>query len=893
MHAVPRNGFARKHREVKRMRQGNQMIEDVVSETTSPTGTNAAKPNQPVAIFAPLSGWATALSDVPDPVFSGLILGNGIAIDPVDSVLKAPCDGVVAAAHRAHHAITLRLANGAELLLHIGLETVSLNGEGFTLHVQEGQSVKIGDPLISFDMNILAHKAKSLLVPIVVLGEDFRLSGLKSDRQVALGDPLFTISGAGTVSPEPEPKPQSTAASSVQEEDLTIEDPDGIHARPAGLIADRAKSFSARITFHANGKEADARSPVKLMLLGLGGGDRVRLKAEGADASAAVAAMRTLIATFAGAGNTATPPTAEPPASDKEIISLPPLNPGEEANIKGVQAVSGLAVGKALRLAQEQITVIEAGKGLELEATALERALGACRKDLESEIETARAHNRQQAEILKAHLSFLDDIDLLDTARSLVDQGKSAAFAWRSATGQQAAALKRLGSARLAERAVDLLDVEHRVLLTLAGKSHAGVAALPAGSILLANDLLPSQLTNLDSTHLAGLCLAEGGPTSHVAILAASLGIPTLVAMGREISRVQDGTSLILDADHCLLHVNPPADMLANTATTIGRRQIRLSEAKAQAAKTCVMADGKRIEVVANLASPSDALVAVANGAEGCGLLRSEFLFLNRDKAPTEDEQLAQYQTVADSLEGRPLIIRTLDAGADKVLPFLGLPKEENPALGLRGVRIGQWKPETLRTQLRAILRVRPYGQCRIMVPMVAGIDELRFVRNMLEQERHALGLAEPTSLGVMVEVPSVAVMADIFAAECDFFSIGTNDLTQYTLAMDRMNPNLAKRVDAFDPAVLRLIAQTTKGAATYGRWTGVCGGLASIPLAAPILIGLGVTELSATASAVPEVKAMVRTLTMERCQEIAREALSKDSAEAVRRLLASYWPEA
>ncbi|HXP96953.1 MAG TPA: phosphoenolpyruvate--protein phosphotransferase, partial [Telmatospirillum sp.] len=558
----------------------------------------------------------------------------------------------------------------------------------------------------------------------------------------------------------------------------------------------------------------------------------------------------------------------------------------------GVQAVSGVAVGKAVRLVQEQITVIEAGEGLELEATRLERALEACRQDLGREIEAARPQNRQQAEILKAHQSFLDDMDLLDTARSLVDQGKGAAYAWKSAASQQAAALKRLGNARLAERAIDLLDVERRVLLALAGKSRSGHDSLAAGSILLADDLLPSQLTSMDTAHLAGLCLAEGGPTSHVAILAASLGIPTLVAMGHEISRVPDGTPLILDADHRLLHVNPPDADRAAIAAKIEKRQARLIEAKSHAAEICVMADGQRIEVVANLASPSDALIAVANGAEGCGLLRSEFLFLNRDRAPSEDEQLAQYQTVADSLEGRPLIIRTLDAGADKVLPFLGLPKEENPALGLRGVRIGQWKPETLRSQLRAILRVRPYGQCRIMVPMVATIDELRFVRAMLEKERLALGLTEPASLGIMVEVPAAAMMADVFAAECDFFSIGTNDLTQYTLAMDRMNPNLAKRVDAFDPAVLRLIAQTTKGAATHNRWIGVCGGLASIPLAAPVLIGLGVTELSATASAVPEVKAMIRSLTMEQCQTVARQALSRDTAEAVHRLLASYWPE-
>ncbi|PKU23187.1 phosphoenolpyruvate--protein phosphotransferase [Telmatospirillum siberiense] len=847
--------------------------------------TQPAATGESIALHAPLAGWLTALSDVPDPVFSGYVLGHGIAIDPFESVLKAPCDGVVTVAHRARHAVTLRLANGAEVLLHVGLDTVALAGEGFTLHVAEGQAVKTGDPLISFDMDILAHKARSLLVPIIVLGEDYTLSAMAPGRQVAAGEVLFTVSPAGTAPAEAAPQ----AAGPVLTREFRIDDPDGIHARPAGLIADAVKGFKARIIFHAHDKEADARSPVKLMLLGLGGGDAVRVTAAGGDAEAALAAIGAVIAGFAD-GKAPSPV----PAAGTSIAETP-LRPAfashERIDITGVQAVSGLATGKAVRFAQEEISVPEAGAGVDVELERLRLALEASRQDLDGEIEAARPHNRQQMEILKAHLSFLDDVDLLGAAQTLIDQGKSAGFAWKSAAGQQAAALKRLGSARLAERAVDLLDVERRVLMALAGKSRAGTD-LPAGTILLAGDLLPSQLTGMDTSRLAGLCLAEGGPTSHVAILAASLGIPTLVAMGPDLARVPDGTPLILDADHQRLQVNPLPELLSATAAKIEKRQARLALAKSRAAEDCHTACGRRIEVVANLASPADALLAVANGAEGCGLLRSEFLFLNRDTAPSEEEQLAQYQTVADSLEGRPLIIRTLDAGADKVLPYLGLPRETNPALGLRGVRTGIWKPETLRTQLRAILRVQPYGQCRIMVPMVATIDELRTVRTMLDEERRTLGQDKPISLGVMVEVPSAAVMADVFAKECDFFSIGTNDLTQYTLAMDRMNPHLAKRVDAFDPAVLRLIAQAAAAATANGRWTGVCGGLASIPLAAPVLIGLGVTELSTTAATVPEVKEMVRSLSLERCQAVAREALSQESAEAVHRLLSSYWPE-
>jgi phosphocarrier protein FPr/phosphocarrier protein len=841
---------------------------------------------------APLAGWLTALADVPDPVFSQEVLGPGVAVDPFGNVLTAPADGVIVAAHRARHAVTLKLANGADVLLHVGLDTVSLGGEGFTLHVAEGQSVKAGDPLIMFDLDILAHKAKSLIVPIVVMGDGFTLSPVETGRRVAAGEALFTIAVAA--GPLQAVAPSQTATDAVLSRRIVIRDADGIHARPAGLIADCAKDYKARILFRANGKEADARSPVKLMLLGLQGGETVEASASGADAGAALDALQKLIDSAAGAtsvvsleaGSPAPAPVAAPAAD------ATPFSPGESVEIKAVQAVSGLATGHAVRLVHEKIEAPEDGAGVEVELAALERALETGRRDLSAEIEAARGVNRSHAEILKAHLSFLDDPDLIDTAKELIGKGHSAAFAWQNSASRQAAALKQLDNARLAERAADLQDVERRILLALAGKSDAGSGPLAEGSIVLADDLLPSQLTGMDRAHIAGLCLAEGGPTSHVAILAASLGIPMLVAAGPDLLRVREGSPLILDADHMLLRVNPPAEALAAIAGRIARRKSLQIEIKALAGIDCHTADGRRIEVVANLASPADALTAVANGAEGCGLLRSEFLFLDRRTAPSEEEQLAQYQAVADALEGRPLIIRTLDAGADKVLPYLGLPGEENPALGVRGIRIGLWRPATLRTQLRAILRVRPYGQVKIMLPMVATIDELRAVRVMLDEERHSLGLTSPIQLGIMIEVPSAAVMADVFAKECDFFSVGTNDLTQYTLAMDRLNTGLAKRVDAFDPAVLRLIAQAAAAAAAHGRWTGVCGGLASVPLAAPVLIGLGVTELSVSASAAPEIKAMVRSLTFERCQHIAKEALAQESAAAVRRLLTGYWPE-
>jgi phosphocarrier protein FPr/phosphocarrier protein len=844
-----------------------------------------------VTLRAPLAGWVVPLADVPDPVFSGRILGDGLAIDPIESTLCAPCDGTVLTLHRAHHALTLRAANGAEILIHIGLDTVALGGEGFTPLVAEGQVVAVGDPLIRFDLDALARRVRSLLVLVVVTNGDAFPPGLPEvDRKVARGDVLLTLASTTTVAA---PVLAIAADAAQAQRDVRMLDPHGMHARPAGLLADCAKRFDAEITLRANGLRANGRSAVSLLLLGVQKGDMITVAARGADAEAAVAAIAAQIDAAAGPAEVfAAAPSSVPVPAKPAASPLPLFAPDHRAVLTAVQAAPGVAVGHAVRLIREALSIPEAGTGIDAERVRLRDAVEQARAALRASIADADGKGRKSLEILGAHLSFLGDPDLLEAADALIAQNKSAAFAWTSVIDQRVEALRQLGNALLAERAADLQDIQRRVTLTLLGKSESGPRLLDQ-SILIADDLLPSQLTGLDPARLAGLCLAGGGPTSHVAILAASMGIPALVAAGAELLRVADGTMLILDADGARLQVNPTTEEIERVSSAARRRRQRSQENRRTAQAECRMADGTRIEVVANLGSPDDVPAALAGGAEGCGLLRSEFLFLDRDTAPSEDEQLAQYEAVATALEGRPLIIRTLDAGGDKDLPYAELPRDANPALGLRGVRIGLWRPELLRQQLRAILRVTPASQCRIMVPMIATLADLRSVRAMLSEEQTKLGLSPAIPLGIMIEVPSAAVMADKFAAEADFFSVGTNDLTQYTLAMDRTNPHLAKQLDAFHPAVLRLIGLAAEGARKHGRWVGVCGGLASFPLAAPVLIGLGVTELSATAAAVPEVKAMVRTLTMETCAQVARQALEQESAEAVRRLLAQQWPDA
>lgn len=829
-----------------------------------------------LVLSSPLKGWIAPLDETPDAVFAERMLGDGLAIDPLGSTLHAPCDARVISVHGTRHAITLRADNGAEILMHVGLDTVGLGGEGFEVHVQDGQAVKAGDKLISFDLDLLSLRARSLITPIVVTNPDaFQIVRREQDHVVVVGDFLMELAPVGGVAAV------SLVADGEVAREVVVPLAHGIHARPAARIAESARKFAAEVALVAVNRRASAKSPVGVMSLAIRHGDRISVVASGPDAEFAVIAIVELIE--GGMGESADlPPTAVPAAVVEAVRANPPSEPGL---LRGVMAAPGLAIGQAVRFVSSDIVVVEAGTGATNERAALEGALGHVRVRIEK---SASKGDTARKAILGAHLAFLEDPELAAAAHRLIADGKSAGFAWRRAVGGYVEALRGLGDRRLAERVDDLIDLERQVLRALSGEEDEA-RVLPPGAILLADELLPSQLMGVEAGQVAGFCTAKGGPTSHVAILAAAMGIPALVAAGPGVLDVSEGAGLILDAENGTLRVGPDAGQLAAAQTAIAARHERKAAAKAAAHQESRTADGARIEVFGNVGSLNDALAAAANGAEGSGLLRTEFLFLERETPPDEDEQARQYQAIASALDGRPLIIRTLDVGGDKAAPYLPIPAEENPALGLRGVRVSLWRPHLLKTQLRAILRVKPLGQCKIMVPMIASLDELRAVRAVLDEAKREMGITERVELGVMIETPAAAVTADLLAAEADFLSVGTNDLTQYVLAMDRGNPELAARIDALHPAVLRMIAQTCAGAAKHHRWVGVCGGLASDLVAVPVLVGLGVTELSATAATVPEVKALVRTLNVEACQALARQALDQASPEAVRQLCKTF----
>jgi multiphosphoryl transfer protein len=402
--------------------------------------------------------------------------------------------------------------------------------------------------------------------------------------------------------------------------------------------------------------------------------------------------------------------------------------------------------------------------------------------------------------------------------------------------------------------------------------------------IIVAEDLTPSVTAALPKDRVLGFCTAVGGPTAHSAIIARALSLPAVVSAGPGILEWSNGTTLILDGSSGLLTPQPDVAALAKAETARQQWQAQKEEAAAASGQPAVTQDGHHIEVVANIGGLADAETAVTAGAEGVGLLRTEFLFLDRTEAPDEEEQFAVYRDIARAMGERPVIVRTLDIGGDKPLPYIDVPPETNPFLGERGIRLCLARPALLRQQLRAILRAAKYGRLRIMFPMVSDIEELRQARAMVNEVAAELG-APPVEIGIMIEVPSAALMADRLAAEVDFFSVGTNDLTQYTLAIDRQHPALAGKSDGLHPAVLRLIEHTVQGAKAAGKWVGVCGELGADAQAVPILIGLGVAELSVSVPAIPAVKAQIRQLTLSDAQELANRALNCATAAEVRAL--------
>lgn len=517
----------------------------------------------------------------------------------------------------------------------------------------------------------------------------------------------------------------------------------------------------------------------------------------------------------------------------------------------------------------------------EAEVAKLEKTLAAAEEELRGLYETAKEKmGEQEAEIFDAHLTILgDEYSVREPIiQRIREQKQNAAAAIEDQFDELAQMFRSLGDELMAERAADAEDLKQQLLRICLGCGRQDLSVLPGDVIVLAEELTPSDTVRMDTAHVKGIATRLGGATAHSAIIARTLGIPAAAGIDGWQTEALNGHMAILDGADGTLTVDPTDE---ETACYQSRKAQADCEAQAlEAFRTCPSQtkDGAALEICANIGTPQEAQQAMKYGADGVGLFRSEFLFMDRDALPTEDEQFEAYRMAAQTMAGKPLIIRTLDVGGDKKLPTLELPHEDNPFLGFRAIRMTLSHPEIFRPQLRAILRAAAYGDVRVMFPMIGSMDQLREAKALLREQEQTLQAegvpTGPVKVGMMVEIPAAAVLAEEFAKEVDFFSIGTNDLTQYTLAVERGNAAVAHLYAPEHPAVLRLIAMTAQAAAERHIPCGMCGEAAGDPKLAPAFVGMGVNELSMSPRRVPAVRKLLSELTMDECRQAAEKLL-------------------
>jgi len=656
----------------------------------------------------------------------------------------------------------------------------------------------------------------------------------------------------------------------------------GLHARPAKVLAQLAKGFEGevRIRLHDSTQPAvSVKSLSKLLSLGARRGQVLELIAEPGIAADALPVL--LAAIEQGLGEEVEP---LPPTAMQDEATVPALQaPLPGSTLQGVAATPGIASGPAHVQVERDIDYPLRGESPAHERARLRQAIDTVRADLQALVQRS---DKAIGEIFVTHQEMLADPALTDDVELRLAQGESAAAAWMAVIEAAARQQEALHDALLAERAADLRDIGRRVLAQLCGVKDSAEPEQPY--VLVMAEVGPSDVARLDPARVAGIVTAQGGATAHSAIVARALGIPAVVGAGAAVLLLETGTPLLLDGQRGRVVVAPAEAELQRALAERDARERRLQIAWANRHEPARARDGHAVEVFANIGQSNGIDKVVEQGAEGIGLLRTELIFMAHPQLPDVATQEAEYRRVLDGLDGRPLVVRTLDVGGDKPLPYWPIAAEENPFLGVRGVRLTLQRPQVMEDQLRALLRAADNRPLRIMFPMVGQLHEWRAAKVMVERLRQEIPVAD-LQVGIMVEVPSAALLAPQLAREVDFFSIGTNDLTQYTLAIDRGHPSLSAQADGLHPAVLNLIDMTVRAAHAQGKWVGVCGELAADPQAVAVLLGLEVDELSVAARSIPEVKALVRQADLSTARVLAREALQQDSAEAVRALVERY----
>ncbi|GAA0511727.1 phosphoenolpyruvate-protein phosphotransferase PtsI [Tatumella terrea] len=570
--------------------------------------------------------------------------------------------------------------------------------------------------------------------------------------------------------------------------------------------------------------------------------------------------------------------------------------------ISGILASPGIAFGKALLLKEDEIVINQkkiADDQVESEVARFLEGRSKAATQLEAiKIKAGETFGPEKEAIFEGHIMLLEDEELEQEIIDLIKKDhQSADAAVQAVIEDQAGALEELDDEYLKERAADVRDIGKRLLQNILGLTIVDLSAISDESILVAKDLTPSETAQLNLKKVLGFITDLGGRTSHTSIMARSLELPAIVGTGNITREVKNGDYLILDGVSNQVHINPTAETIAELRDV---QDHYLSE-KAEMAKLkdlpAITLDGHQVEVCANIGTVRDVAGAERNGAEGVGLYRTEFLFMDRESLPTEDEQFAAYKAVAEAMGSQAVIVRTMDIGGDKDLPYMNLPKEDNPFLGWRAIRIAMDRKEILHAQLRAILRASDFGKLRIMFPMIISVEEVRFLKNEIELLKTQLrdegkSFDENIEIGIMVETPASAVIARHLAKEVDFFSIGTNDLTQYTLAVDRGNDRISHLYNPMSPSVLGLIRQVIDASHAEGKWTGMCGELAGDERATLLLLGMGLDEFSMSAISIPRIKKIIRNTNFEDAKALAEQALEQPTADDLMTLVNQFIKE-
>ncbi|WP_342426879.1 phosphoenolpyruvate--protein phosphotransferase [Paenibacillus sp. FSL L8-0158] len=564
--------------------------------------------------------------------------------------------------------------------------------------------------------------------------------------------------------------------------------------------------------------------------------------------------------------------------------------------ISGIAASAGIAIARAFILEHPNYAVERRAVGdVEAEIARLDAALAQSQTELESIKEkTLKELGEKKAEIFASHLLILNDPELIDPVKAKIrDEQLNADYALNEVATQFISMFENMKSAYLQERASDMRDVTKRILNHLLGVHFVSPAEIAEETIVLAEDLTPSDTAQLNREFVKGFATNIGGRTSHSAIMARSLEIPAVVGTKNILSQAKSGDLIIVDGLDGHVFVNPTEEIVAEYRAKQVAYDKQREEWRKLRGEATVSVDGVHVELAANIGTPNDVAGVLDNGGEGVGLYRTEFLYMGRDKLPSEEVQYTAYKTVLERMEGKPVVVRTLDIGGDKELPYLDLPKEMNPFLGFRAIRLCLDREDIFRTQLRALLRASVHGNLRIMFPMIATLNEFREAKAVLLEEKEKLvaegvSVSEEIQLGIMVEIPSTAVLADQFAKEVDFFSIGTNDLIQYTMAADRMNERVSYLYQPYNPSILRLVKMVIDAAHREGRWVGMCGEMAGDTTAIPLLLGLGLDEFSMSATSILPARSQISKLSRADMEKLATKALDMQTAEQVVELVQS-----